>query len=71
TAAAGLEAARQGAAAAAEARDTAAALFRSGRATSLDVLGAEADLQRADAAVIGALGDLVTARARVARLGAA
>ncbi len=70
TAAAGLEAARQGAIAATEARDTATALFRSGRATSVDVLAAEADLQRADAAVIGALGDLVTARARVIRLGA-
>lgn len=70
TAAAGLEAARQGAAAATEARDTANALFRGGRATSVDVLAAEADLQRAEAAVVGALGDLVTARARVIRLGA-
>jgi outer membrane protein TolC len=71
TAAAGLAAAREGLAAANEARDTATALFRSGRATSVDVLGAEADLQRAEAAVIGALGDLVTARARALRLGAA
>ncbi|MGB8931605.1 MAG: TolC family protein, partial [Anaeromyxobacteraceae bacterium] len=59
-----------GLAAANEARDAATALFRSGRATSVDVLAAEADLQRAEAAVIGALGDLVTARARAARLGA-
>jgi outer membrane protein TolC len=69
TAAAGLAAAREGLAAASEARDTATALFRSGRATSVDVLAAEADLQRAEAAVIGALGDLVTARARATRLG--
>lgn len=70
TAAAGLEAARQSAAAATEAREAASALFRNGRATSLDVLAAEADLQRADAGVVGALGDLVTARARAVRLGA-
>lgn len=70
TAAAGLEAARQSAAAASEAREAASALFRSGRATSLDVLAAEADLQRADSGVVGALGDLVTARARAVRLGA-
>jgi len=70
SAAAGLDAARQGVAAATEARAASAALFAEGRATSLDVLAADADLQRAEGAATGALGDLVVARARAVRIGA-
>lgn len=71
SASAGLDAARQGAAVATEARAAAAALFAEGRATALDVLAAEADLARAEAAATGALGDLIVARARAVRIGAA
>jgi OMF family outer membrane factor len=71
SAAAGLDAARHGVAAATEARAASAALFAEGRATSLDVLAAEADLQRAEGAATGALGDLIVAHARAVRIGAA
>jgi outer membrane protein TolC len=68
TAAAGLDAARQALATATEAREAVNALFRGGRATALDVLGAEADLLRAESGVVAAQGDLVIARARMARI---
>ncbi len=43
-------------------------LYRAGRGTALDVLTAELELARAQAARIQALGDIAVARARVARV---
>lgn len=51
-----------------EAVSAARALYEAGKATALDVLTAQADLARGEAAVAAALIDYAVARARVARL---
>jgi outer membrane protein len=51
-----------------EAAEAAAALYEVGRATGLDVLTAQAELARAEAALVLARGDAAVAKARLARL---
>ncbi|MBI5510500.1 MAG: TolC family protein [Deltaproteobacteria bacterium] len=68
TAAASVEASREAALASERALEAAGALYELGRATALDVLTAQSELSRAEAAVVQAQADLATAQARAARL---